>query len=65
MHLFVDKGSGKNAILENLIKSTTLENPHWDFSILIAGLILALFLYNKKVVIYKTEFKQAKNNRIQ
>ena len=39
--------------------------PHWDFSILIAGLILALFLYNKKVVIYKTEFKQAKNNRIQ
>jgi hypothetical protein len=41
------------------------EQTHWDFLILIAGLILALFLYNKKVVIYKTEFKQAKNNRIQ
>ena len=64
-----------------LVKLTLLENrnrkietisthygtslPHWVFSILIAGLILALFSYNKKVVIYKTEFKQAKNNRIQ
>ena len=38
---------------------------HWDFLILIARLILARFLYNKKVEIYKTEFKQGKNNKIQ
>ena len=38
---------------------------HWDFLILITRLILTKFLYNKKVEIYKTEFKQGKNNKIQ
>ena len=37
------------------------KRPHWDFSILIARLII----YYKKVEIDKTEFKQGKNNEIQ
>ena len=41
------------------------KRPHWDFSILIARLIVTRFLCNKKVDINKTEFKQGKNNEIQ
>ena len=39
--------------------------PHWSNMIPIPRLKLALFLYNKKVEIYKTEFKHGKNNKIQ
>jgi hypothetical protein len=38
---------------------------HWSNVILIPRLKLALFLYNKKVEIYITEFKYGKNNKIQ
>ena len=38
---------------------------HWSNTILITRLNLALFLYNKKVEIYKTKFKHGKKNKIQ
>ena len=38
---------------------------HWSNMILIPRLNLALFLYNKKVEICKTEFKYGKNDKIQ
>ena len=39
----------------------TVVQTHWSNMILIPRLNLALFLYNKKVEIYKTEFKNGKN----